>query len=55
MRRIVDECYEAACRLLTEHRHRLDALADALLEHETLEEADAYRTAGVPRPPKPEG
>ncbi|MER6917447.1 ATP-dependent zinc metalloprotease FtsH [Streptomyces sp. NPDC000594] len=49
MRRIVDECYEDACRLLRLHRERLDALAAALLEHETLEEDAAYRAAGVPR------
>ncbi|MHC5903245.1 ATP-dependent zinc metalloprotease FtsH [Streptomyces sp. S6] len=49
MRRIVDECYEEACRKLTEHRGQLDALAAALLESETLEEADAYRVAGVTR------
>ncbi|MFJ8233749.1 ATP-dependent zinc metalloprotease FtsH [Streptomyces sp. NPDC094448] len=49
MRRIVDECYEEACRLLRENRHRLDALAQALLEHETLEEEAAYQAAGIPR------
>jgi len=49
MRRIVDECYEAACRLLRENRDRLDALATALLTHETLDEAAAYRVAGIPR------
>ncbi|MDQ0686522.1 cell division protease FtsH [Streptomyces achromogenes] len=49
MRRIVDECYEEACRKLRDHRGQLDALALALLEHETLEEADAYRIAGVTR------
>jgi cell division protease FtsH len=49
MRRIVDECYDEACRKLAEHRSRLDALAHALLENETLEEADAYRIAGVTR------
>ncbi|AWW37321.1 cell division protein FtsH [Streptomyces sp. AS58] len=49
MRRIVDECYEEACRKLRDHRRQLDALAQALLERETLEEADAYRIAGVSR------
>ncbi|MFE3660543.1 ATP-dependent zinc metalloprotease FtsH [Streptomyces sp. NPDC059165] len=38
MRRIVDECYENACRQLRENRPRLDALAEALLVDETLEE-----------------
>ncbi|MFF7476505.1 ATP-dependent zinc metalloprotease FtsH [Streptomyces sp. NPDC008092] len=49
MRRIVDECYEEARRKLRDHRGRLDALAEALLENETLEEADAYRIAGITR------
>lgn len=49
MRRIVDECYESALRQLREHRDKLDALAGALLENETLEEAEAYRVAGIPR------
>ncbi|MEV5317864.1 ATP-dependent zinc metalloprotease FtsH [Streptomyces sp. NPDC052687] len=49
MRRIVDDCYEEACHKLREHRGRLDALAAALLERETLEEADAYRIAGIAR------
>ncbi|MFE9678751.1 ATP-dependent zinc metalloprotease FtsH [Streptomyces sp. NPDC006259] len=49
MRRVVDECYEEACRKLRDHRGQLDALARALLENETLDEADAYRIAGVTR------
>ncbi|MBQ1096592.1 ATP-dependent zinc metalloprotease FtsH [Streptomyces sp. b94] len=49
MRRVVDECYTEAVRKLTDHRGRLDALAEALLANETLEEADAYRIAGVTR------
>ena len=48
-RRIVAECYEAACRQLTEYRPKLDALAAALMEHETLDEEAAYRAAGMPR------
>ncbi|WP_245769198.1 ATP-dependent zinc metalloprotease FtsH [Streptomyces indicus] len=49
MRRIVDECYESACRQLREHRDKLDALSEALLANETLDEADAYRAAGITR------
>ncbi|MEU4875154.1 ATP-dependent zinc metalloprotease FtsH [Streptomyces sp. NPDC021608] len=54
MRRLVDECYDEACRKLRDHRGQLDALALALLEHETLEEADAYRIAGISRLTKPD-
>ncbi|MFF9818249.1 ATP-dependent zinc metalloprotease FtsH [Streptomyces sp. NPDC014006] len=54
MRRVVDECYEEACRKLRDHRGQLDALAEALLERETLEEADAYRIAGISRLTKDE-
>ncbi|MFJ8212432.1 ATP-dependent zinc metalloprotease FtsH [Streptomyces sp. NPDC096033] len=55
MRRIVDECYEEACRLLTEHRPKLDALAEALLAAETLDERAAYEAAGIPRLTKDHG
>ncbi|WP_327309237.1 ATP-dependent zinc metalloprotease FtsH [Streptomyces sp. NBC_01298] len=49
MRRIVDECYEKACRLLRENRGKLDALAEALMANETLDEAAAYAAAGIAR------
>ncbi|MDY7102809.1 MAG: ATP-dependent zinc metalloprotease FtsH [Actinomycetota bacterium] len=49
VRRIVDECYEGALTMLSEHRDQLESLAQALLEHETLDEADAYRIARVDR------
>ncbi|MFE2430759.1 ATP-dependent zinc metalloprotease FtsH [Streptomyces sp. NPDC059373] len=54
MRRIVDECYGTAQRLLDTHREQLDALATALLAAETLEEAEAYAAAGIPRLAKPD-
>jgi cell division protease FtsH len=46
VRRIIDECYERAVELLTANRWRLNALASTLLEHETLDEIDAYEAAG---------
>src|SRR4051812_28357070 len=49
VRRIVDEAHHDVTLLLNEHRDNLDALARALLEHETLDEDDAYREAGIPR------
>jgi cell division protease FtsH len=48
-RRVVDECYVRALDALREHRARLDGLAAALLEHETLDEADIYRVARLER------
>ncbi len=50
VRRIVAEAHDEVVTLLTENRARLDALASALLEHETLDEDDAYAAAGVTRP-----
>jgi cell division protease FtsH len=51
VRRIVDEAYKDVIELLTGGREQLDALAAALLEHETLDEDDAYAAAGVPHSP----
>ncbi len=49
VRRIVDECYAEAVEQLGEHRDKLEALTQALLQRETLDEADAYAVAGVER------
>src|SRR5438067_12064164 len=49
VRRIVDELYDETIELLTRERDKLDSLAAALLAHETLDEADAYKAAGVER------
>jgi cell division protease FtsH len=51
VRRIVDKEQEATERLLADNRDRLDSLAEALLERETLDEADAYAVAGITRDP----
>jgi cell division protease FtsH len=48
VRRLIDECYQEARRLLRENRDRLDGIAGQLLQHETLDEADAYAAAGIP-------
>ena len=39
VKRIIDEGYERASRLITEHRDKLEAIANALLEFETLDGA----------------
>ena len=49
VRRIVDEAHEQVVALLRENRDKLDSLAQALLEHETLDEDEAYAAAGVTR------
>ncbi|MGZ5338606.1 MAG: ATP-dependent zinc metalloprotease FtsH [Thermoleophilaceae bacterium] len=49
VRRIVDDEHDATRRLLSDNRERLDALAQALLERETLDELDAYSVAGIDR------
>jgi cell division protease FtsH len=49
VRRIVSEAHEEVLALLRENRARLDALAHALLERETLDEEDAYTAAGLSR------
>ena len=49
VRRIVEACYDKAKRMLASNRERLESLSRALLEHETLDEDDAYRAAGVER------
>jgi cell division protease FtsH len=49
VRRIVDGCHREVTSLLESNRDKLDALVRALLEHETLDEADAYAAAGIAR------
>jgi cell division protease FtsH len=53
VRRIVDDELDQVRALLTDHREHLDALVEALLENETLDEADAYAAAGIPREREP--
>jgi cell division protease FtsH len=51
VRRLIERCDEDVRRLLSANRDKLDALVQALMEHETLDEEDAYRAAAVDRPP----
>jgi cell division protease FtsH len=51
VRKIVDRAYKDVVELLSEHRPQLDGLAEALLEHETLDEDAAYAAAGVDHRP----
>jgi cell division protease FtsH len=49
--RILDESHEEARRLLTKHRNELDALAQALLARETLDEEEILEVTGLPPAP----
>src|SRR3954452_18307006 len=49
VRRIVDGAHAEVLRLLTDNREKLEALTEALLATETLDEDDAYRAAAVDR------
>jgi cell division protease FtsH len=54
VKRIVGEEHTITTALLTEHRSKLDSLAERLLDAETLDEVEAYAAAGVERIPTPE-
>jgi cell division protease FtsH len=49
VRRICDECYTEARRLLKENRDKLDAIVTQLLVHESLNEPEIYAAAGIDR------
>jgi cell division protease FtsH len=53
VRRIVEAAHKQVVALLRKNRSKLDSLATALLEHETLDEEDAYAAAGVTRTSTP--
>jgi cell division protease FtsH len=48
VRRLIDNAHRDVTSALTEHRNRLDTLAQALLKDETLDELDAYAAAQMP-------
>jgi len=51
VRRITDECYAEARRVLRENRRKLDAIVAQLLARESLDEPEVYAAAGIARPP----
>ncbi|MFN8511777.1 MAG: ATP-dependent zinc metalloprotease FtsH [Thermomicrobiales bacterium] len=46
-KRIIDECYEKALRLLSQERRRLDALTQELLREESLDYAEMLEITGL--------
>jgi cell division protease FtsH len=51
VRKIISESHEEAKSLLSAHRKQLDALAQALLSHETLNEQQILQITGLPPAP----
>ncbi len=51
MLKLIGESHEEAKRLLSAHRRELDALAEALVEWETLDEQEILKATGLPRAP----
>jgi cell division protease FtsH len=49
--KIINESYDEARRLLSAHRQQLDALVDALLARETLNEQEILEVTGLPPAP----
>jgi cell division protease FtsH len=55
VRRIVDESHREADRQLAEHREQLEALAQALLKAESLNENEIRKVTGLTEPPGHKG
>lgn len=53
VRSIIDECYDKARSILEEHRSKMDMMADALMQYETIdsEQIDAIMEGKKPNPP----
>ncbi|GIR72296.1 MAG: hypothetical protein CM15mP74_35470 [Halieaceae bacterium] len=53
VRSIIDECYAKAFKLLEDNRDKLDVMADALMQYETIdsEQIDDIMEGRTPRPP----
>jgi len=53
VRKIIDECYGRATKILEEHRDQLDLMKDALMEYETIDAdmIDDIMKGEKPRPP----
>ena len=53
VRRIIDDCYAAAAKLLEDNRDKLDIMADALMKYETIdsEQIDDIMEGREPREP----
>ena len=50
VRHLIEQAHEQVTKLMSAHRDQLDSLATALLQHETLEQDEAYAAAGIAEP-----
>ncbi len=55
VRRIIDECYATAKKLLVENRDKLDAMAEALMKYETIDSEQIDDIMGDREPREPRG
>ncbi len=57
VRRVVDECYSRANQILVDNRDKLDKMAEALIQYETIDsdQIDDIMTGREVRPPKDSG
>jgi cell division protease FtsH len=57
IRRIIDQQYRVARKILEENREKVEVMAKALLEYETLDadQIGDIMSGKPPRPPKPSG
>ena len=57
VRKVVDECYKTAFKILEDNRDKLDAMADALMQYETIDtdQIDDIMDGRDVRPPKDSG
>ncbi|MGZ6692165.1 MAG: ATP-dependent zinc metalloprotease FtsH [Solirubrobacteraceae bacterium] len=55
VRRLIENAHEQVTQLMSANRDKLDALANALLERETLEQDEAYAAAGIEAQPVAQG
>ncbi|MHB8508336.1 MAG: ATP-dependent zinc metalloprotease FtsH [Candidatus Dormibacteria bacterium] len=52
VKRIAEECFERATKLLAANRDKLDALAHELLDRDSLNEEEIHRVTGLPTAPR---
>ncbi len=55
VRSVIDECYQRAQTILTDHRDKLDMMADALMKYETIDASQIDSIMAGQLPSAPEG